>query len=112
MNRYQSPDAPSSASSTPEKEKNKKKGILGGAIADIKGAFEGVKKQAEDMTGAAKKQDSTKRRTDAELRYAKSYEDRRRREIAQEEFERAQAKRVREEEKRERLAESRAKRRH
>jgi len=73
-----------------------KKGILGGAIADIKTAFSAAKKRTEDYQ--QQQQPKTGRRTPGELKHAQAYDARRKREIAQETFEREQLK----EEKRQR----------
>ena len=73
MNVYQPP------SSTPAPEK---KGIMGGAISDIKSTASQVARKARKIADQQPK--STKRRTAADLRQAKAYEDRRRKELEKE----------------------------
>jgi len=90
MNIYQ---APSNAPPPPPAEK---KGIIGGAISDIKSAASKAAEGARSF--GEQKKSPTKRRTAAELRQAKAFEERRRREIEKEkvdiEFERRERNRL------------------
>lgn len=86
LNRYQ-PPTPMPA---------EKKGLLGGAISELKGAASGVMKSAK--TSMEEKKPKT-RLTEGELRKAKAYEERRRREIEQEKYEAAERRKERSREK-------------
>ena len=70
-----------------------KKGIIGGAIADIKSTFAEAASKARSIAEPETK--STTRRTAAELRHAKAYEDRRRKELEDEKVEREREKKAR-----------------
>lgn len=63
-----------------------KKGVIGGAISDIKSTFSQAASKARGM--AEQQTKSTSRRTAAELRQAKAYEERRRKELEDEKVER------------------------
>lgn len=89
MNTYQPPAKPAPL---PEK-----KGIIGGAISDIKGAAGQAVKSAKGALSIDQGQKKRQGRGSEELRRARSYEERRRREIAQEQFEKSQRKRTRRE---------------
>ena len=78
INRYEGPSPTSSSSPAPTG-----KGILGGAISDIKGAASQVVKSARSLKDMQETKTGTQRRTPAELRRAKAYEEKRLREIAQ-----------------------------
>lgn len=84
MNLYQPP------SNAPPPEE--KKGVIGGAISDIKSSFSQVADKARSVADSQTK--TTTRRTAAELKYAKAYEERRRKEMENEtavrEFEKEQ----------------------
>lgn len=84
MNLYQPPSNP-----PPLEEK---KGVIGGAISDIKSSFSQVADKARGVADSETK--TTTRRTAAELKYAKAYEERRRKEMeneaAEREFEKEQ----------------------
>ena len=86
MNTYQ---PPSKEAPPPEK-----KGIIGGAISDIKGAAGQAIKTAKDALSTEQAAKKTQGRTPEELRRAKAYEEKRRREIAQEKFEKTQRRRT------------------
>lgn len=60
------------------------KGIIGGAIADIKGAASQVMKQARELQQAGDAKRGNQRLTQAELKRAQAYEAQKQREIAQE----------------------------
>lgn len=60
------------------------KGIMGGAIADIKGAASQVMKQAREMNTSSNEKIGNQRLTQVELKRAQAYEAQRQREIAQE----------------------------
>ena len=60
------------------------KGIIGGAISDIKGAASQIVKQAQALHKPKDKKRGNQRLTQAELKRAQAYEARRQREIAQE----------------------------
>lgn len=60
------------------------KGIIGGAISDIKGAASQVVKQAQALHKPDEKKRGNQRLTQAELKRAHAYEAQRQREIAQE----------------------------
>lgn len=77
MNVYQPP------SNTPSSET---KGIVGGAISDIKSAYSQATATARSITEQRTK--STTRRTAGELRQAKAYEEKRRKELEKEKAER------------------------
>ena len=68
----------------PSPEPTAKRGIVGGAIAEIKGAASGVMKSAKETMESQK---PTTRLTPQELRRAKAYEERRRKEIEQAKYE-------------------------
>lgn len=70
-----------------------KKGIIGGAIADIKSTFAQAASKARSIAEPETK--STTRRTAAELRHAKAYEERRRKELEEEKAEREHEKKNR-----------------
>lgn len=70
-----------------------KKGIIGGAIADIKSTFAQAASKARGIAEPETK--STTRRTAAELRHAKAYEERRRKELEEEKAEREHEKKNR-----------------
>ena len=74
LNKYQPPSLESTA----------KKGIVSGAISEIKGAATGVMQSAKETMESRK---PTTRLTPAELRRAKAYEERRRKEIEQAKYE-------------------------
>ena len=76
MNVYQPP--------TPSEESEKSKGVIGGAVADIKGAAKQIMGKAKEIQS---KQDAGGRLTAGEIRRAKAYDDRRKREIEQEKWE-------------------------
>ncbi|MCJ1475795.1 Mitochondrial inner membrane protein oxa1 [Lambiella insularis] len=78
MNVYQ---PPSSENAAPEKPK----GVIGGAVADLKGAAKQVLGQARDMQD--RKARSGGRLTPGELRRAKAYEEKRKRELETEKWE-------------------------
>ena len=71
-----------------------KKGVIGGAISDLKAAAGQAMKSAKGMVSSDTAQKKTTGRSPEELRRAKAYEEKRRREIAQERFEKAQRKRT------------------
>lgn len=86
LNTYQPP-----AKTAPLPEK---KGIIGGAISDIKGAAGQAIKSARNVMSSENDMKKTQGRTPEESRRAKAYEEKRRREIAHEKFEKAQRKRT------------------
>ena len=87
MNTYQRP-----AKTAPLPEK---KGIIGGAISDLKGAAgQAVKSARSALSMDQEEKKKTPGRSPDELRRAKAYEEKRRREIAQEKFERTQRRRT------------------
>ena len=92
MNVYQAPtpDAPL---------EQKPKGIIGGAISEIKSTASQVMKSTQKMV-ESKEASKQGRRTKAEARQAQAYEERRQREIAQEKFEKEQDKKERRRERR------------
>lgn len=75
---------------TSSKAVPEKKGIINGAISEIKGAVSMVKAKAEQMA-RPKKTDQKTRRTPSELKRAKEYEKMRRKEIDLEELEEREA---------------------
>lgn len=87
MNTYQ---PPAKTSPLPEK-----KGIIGGAISDIKGAAGQAVTSAKSALAIDQEATKTRGRSSGELRRAKLYEEKRRREIAQEQFDKSQKKRTR-----------------
>jgi YidC/Oxa1 family membrane protein insertase len=89
MNTYQ---PPAKTASLPEK-----KGIIGGAISDIKGAAGQAVTSAKGALAIDQDAKKTRGRSSEELRRAKLYEEKRRREIAQEQFDKSQQKRTRRE---------------
>ena len=86
LNTYQ---PPTKSAPLPEK-----KGIIGGAINDLKGAAGQAMKSAKGMVSSGKNQKKPTGRSPEELRRARAYEERRRREIAQERFEKRQRKKT------------------
>lgn len=72
------------ANTTPDK------GILGGAVDDLKTAFASSYKKAQEWQNSSAPKAG--RRTPEELRQAQAYDAKRRRDIAQQRFEREQAK--------------------
>lgn len=74
---YQPPDA--AATETPAK-----KGLLHGAISEIKGMKTEALKSMQKVVGTTNETGGRRKRTAAELKSARAYEERRRREIAQE----------------------------
>ena len=74
-----------------------KKGIIEGAVSDLKGAAGQAMKSAKGMMSSETSQKKTTGRSPEELRRARAYEEKRRREIAQEKFEKAQRKKTRRE---------------
>lgn len=78
MNLYQPP------SEAPPPEE--KKGIIGGAVSDIKSSFSQAADKVLSIGDSQTKE--TTRRTAAELKYAKAYEERRRKEMEDEKAER------------------------
>ena len=73
----------------PSPESTVKKGIVGGAISEIKGAASGVMQSAKETMESRK---PTTRLTPTELRRAKAYEERRRKEIEQVKYEAEQGR--------------------
>lgn len=57
------------------------KGILGGAISEIKGAASELMKTARRVRGASETKGGTRKRTAAELKAAMAYEERRKKEM-------------------------------
>lgn len=98
VTRYQAPSATSAALPPPAAPK----GVLGGAISDIKGAasqvVQSAKKLKKSAVGEAKA--SNRRHTEAELRKAAAYEQRRQRELVLEKEEVKMARRERKMERR------------
>lgn len=78
MNVYQPPSPESEAAESP-------KGVLGGAVADIKGAAKQVLGKARNIQ--EKKGNAGGRLTEGELRRAKAYEEKRKREIEDQKWE-------------------------
>lgn len=76
---YKAPLTPSSPPPAP-------KGIIGGAIHDIKGAVSQGMKTARGVKDAQKTNRGAQRRTAGELKRAKAYDEKRKREIAEEKF--------------------------
>ena len=76
MTLYQPPDA--AAPGSPEK-----KGLLHGAISEIKGMKTEAIKSMQKVVGTTNETGGRRKRTAAELKSARAYEERRRREIAQ-----------------------------
>jgi YidC/Oxa1 family membrane protein insertase len=76
MNVYQPPKPPG--------EMEKPKGVIGGAVADIKGAAKGIMGKAKEMQT---KKETGGRLTAGEIRRANAYEERRKREIEQQKWE-------------------------
>ena len=85
MTVYQPPDA-----ATPEV--SEKKGILHGAISEIKGMKTEALKSMRKVVGTTNETGGRRKRTAAELKSARAYEERRRREIAQEKIEKGFAR--------------------
>ncbi|KAI4213125.1 MAG: hypothetical protein LQ351_004279 [Letrouitia transgressa] len=71
------------------------KGVIGGAISEIKGAYSQTKKQAKTMVAQ-----TAEKRAKIELEEAKRYDERRRKEIKQQRFEAEAEKRYQREERR------------
>ena len=87
MNTYQRPAKPAPL---PEK-----KGVIEGAISDLKGAAgQAVKSARTAMSIDPQEKKKSQGRTREELRRAQAYEEKRRRELAQEKFEKTQRKRI------------------
>jgi len=84
MNIYQPP--------VPNTDLERSKGLIGGAVADIKGAASQVLKRAKEAQAS---KDPKRRLTPGELRRAKVYEERRKREIEEEKLERESKRRER-----------------
>ncbi|KAI9768406.1 MAG: Mitochondrial inner membrane protein oxa1 [Candelina submexicana] len=71
---------PAAAASTPASPVNKAKGILDGAISDVKGATSEAVKMAKQLSGTETKRGT---KTASELREAQAYEARRKKELEQ-----------------------------
>lgn len=69
-----------------------KKGLLHGAISEIKGMKTEALKSMKKVVGTTNETGGRRKRTAAELKSARAYEERRRREIAQEKIERGLAR--------------------
>jgi len=82
----------------------KKKGIFGGAQADIRSAYSAMKDKAKDYQ---QKSGDVGKRSRNEIEHARKYDERRRREIAQLKFEQEQRRLEDEERKQRRLGKSR-----
>lgn len=78
INLYQPP--------SPAPPPEEKKGVIGGAISDIKSTFSQAAGKARSIADSQTK--TTARRTAAELKHAKEYEERRRKEMEDEKAER------------------------
>ena len=76
ITRYQSP-------LSPPPEPPVKKGIVGGAISEIKGAASQVMRSARRLRDSGDDKRGSRRRSPAEVKRAQEYEQRRRREIEQ-----------------------------
>ena len=63
------------------------KGFLGGARADLKSAWSGLRNKVHEYQ---QRQTQSGKRTAAELKHAKAYDERRKRELAQDKFEQEQ----------------------
>lgn len=88
LNTYQPPNA------SGETAKEEKKGIIGGAVAEMKGMSNEAMRSLKNYVGEKKDEEGgRKRRTKLQLREAKAYEERRRKEIAQQRKE-ARARRL------------------
>ena len=85
MTMYQPPDA-----AVPEAAE--KKGLLHGAISEIKGMKTEAFKSLKKVVGTTHETGGRRKRTAGELKSARAYEERRRREIAQEKIERGLAR--------------------
>lgn len=78
MTIYRPPQAiPTEVSAPPPK------GLLGGAISEIKGAASELMKTARRIRGASESKGGTRKRTAAELKAAMAYEERRKKEMEQ-----------------------------
>jgi len=85
MTVYQPPDADTG-------EAAEKKGILHGAMSEIKGMKTEAIKSMKKVVGTTNETGGRRKRTAAELKAARAYEERRRREITQEKIERGLAR--------------------
>lgn len=88
MQKYQPPSAGSSPAAPPSR------GLLGGAISDIKGAASQVAKSARSLRNSAETKPEQQRRTATQMKRAKAYEEKREKEIAEAKAEAEQARKA------------------
>lgn len=88
MQKYQPPSAGSSPAAPPSK------GLVGGAISDIKGAASQVAKSARSLRDSAETKPEQQRRTATQMKRAKAYEEKREKEIAEAKAEAEQARKA------------------
>lgn len=77
MQKYQPPSADSSPAAPASR------GLVGGAISDIKGAASQIAKSARSLRDSAETKPGQQRRTAAQMKRAKAYEEKREKEIAE-----------------------------
>lgn len=88
MQKYQAP----SVESLPAAPVSR--GLVGGAISDIKGAASQVVKSARSLTDSADSKPGQQRRTAEQMKRAKAYEEKREKEIAEAKAEAEQARKA------------------
>lgn len=77
MQKYQPPSADSSLAAPASR------GLVGGAISDIKGAASQIAKSARSLRDSAETKPGQQRRTAVQMKRAKAYEEKREKEIAE-----------------------------
>lgn len=88
MQKYQPPSADSSPAAPASR------GLVGGAISDIKGAASQMAKSARSLRDSAETKPGQQRRTAAQMKRAKAYEEKREKEIAEAKAEAEQARKA------------------